>query len=144
MAELDDIPHDKLIVLYDGVCALCNRWVEFILARDGRDRFRFSALQDEPARTLVARHGHDPDVLDTVYLVLEPGTERERLLSRGRAGLTILRRVGGIYRLAIVFAILPTFVLDFFYNRVARSRYRRFGKYDACPVPPAEHRHKFV
>jgi predicted DCC family thiol-disulfide oxidoreductase YuxK len=135
---------DNLVILYDGVCALCNGLNKFVLERDRRDRFRFTPLQGELARALLVRHGHDPDQLDTVYLVLSPGTDTERLLARGRAALKIIRSTGRAWRLMAIFAILPTFILDFFYNLVARNRYRTFGKYDECPIPPPEHRHKFL
>lgn len=135
---------ENLVILFDGVCALCNGLNKFVLKRDRRDRFRFTPLQGEVARAVLVRHGKDPDELDTVYLVLSPGTADERLMARGRAALKIVRSVGRGWRLMAVFTILPTFVLDFFYGLVARNRYRAFGKYDECPIPPKEHRHKFV
>lgn len=139
-----EAPADKRLVLYDGVCALCNRWVEFILRRDRRDRFRFAALQSDGARALLTAHGRDPDALDTVVVVVGPGTDRERLLTRSSAGLHILASLGGVYRLAALGRLVPRPVRDWVYDRIARSRYERYGKYDACPVPAPEHRHKFV
>jgi predicted DCC family thiol-disulfide oxidoreductase YuxK len=143
-AAFDAVGPGNLVILFDGVCALCNGLNKFVLKRDRRDRFRFTPLQGEVARNLLIRHGKDPDQLDTVYLVLSPGTDAERLLARGRAALKIIRSVGGAWHLMAVFAILPTFILDFFYNLVARNRYRAFGKYDECPIPPSEHRHRFL
>jgi predicted DCC family thiol-disulfide oxidoreductase YuxK len=129
-----------VLVLYDGVCAMCNGLVKFVVARDRRDRFRFAPLQGELARDIVKQDGGDPDVLDTMYLVLDDG----KVLKRGRAALKTIRSVGGAWRLLGVFAILPSFVLDFFYGLVARRRYKMFGKLEACPVPPPEQRHKFL
>jgi predicted DCC family thiol-disulfide oxidoreductase YuxK len=129
-----------VLVLYDGVCALCNGLVKFVVKRDRRDRFRFAPLQGELARGIVAKHGGDPDQLDTMYLVLDDG----RVLKRGRAALRTIRGVGGAWWLMGVFAVLPSFVLDFFYGLVARRRYKMFGKLEACPVPPPEQRHKFL
>jgi len=135
---------DQLLVLYDGVCALCNGLVRFVVRRDRRDRFRFAALQGDRARAIVRRHGGDPDQLDTMYLVMRPGADDEKVIARGRAALKTIRSVGGAWRLLGVFAALPGFVLDFFYGLVARRRYRMFGRYDECPVPPPEQRHKFL
>jgi predicted DCC family thiol-disulfide oxidoreductase YuxK len=138
------VAEPDLLVLYDGVCALCNGLVKFVVKRDRRDRFRFTALQGERAREIVRRHGGDPDQLDTMYLVLRPGAPDEEILTRGRAALRTLREVGGPWRLLGVFALLPDLVLDFFYGLVARRRYKTFGRYDQCPVPPPEQRHKFL
>ncbi len=134
---------DRLL-LYDGVCALCNRVVRHVLQRDRAKRYQFAPLQGEPARARLRAHGLDPDALDTFVLVLEPDTPRERVMTRGRAGLQVLVEMGGVYALARVLAALPTRVLDWAYNRIALKRYKTFGKFDVCPVPPAEHRDRFV
>ncbi len=139
-----DVDPGSLLVLYDGVCALCNGLVQFVVKRDRRDRFRFAPLQGDRARAIVTAAGDDPDLLDTMYLVLRPGAPDQKVLRRGRAALETIRSVGGAWRLLGIFAILPGFVLDFFYRLVARRRYRTFGRHDACPVPPPEQRHKFL
>ena len=132
------------VVLYDGVCALCNRIVRFVLRFDAHKRYRFAALQSDYARTTLGRHRRDPEDLDTFVLVLDPDTPQERLLAKGRGGLRVVREMGGLFALAAVFEILPTVLLDWFYDRVARSRYQRFGKFDTCPLPPQEHRDRFL
>ena len=81
------------ILLYDGVCGLCNRFVRFILKHDHKDRFRFAALQSNFARAILERHGLNPDVLDTVYLVFDYGLPSERLLSRNEAATAVLERI---------------------------------------------------
>lgn len=134
---------DRLL-LYDGVCALCNRVVQFVLRFDKRRRFCFSALQSDFARETLERHGRDPDDLDTFVLVLDHGTPQERLLVKGRGGLRVLREMGGLMSLAAVLEILPTPLLDWGYDRIAGSRYEKFGKYDTCPLPPEEHRGRFL
>lgn len=134
---------DRLL-LYDGVCALCNGVVQRVLRRDRARRYQFAPLQGEPARTRLRSHGLDPDALDTFVLVLDPDTPAERVLVRGRAGVQVVREMGGVYALAGAFGVLPTPVLDWAYNVVARNRYRTFGKFEACPVPPPEQRDRFV
>lgn len=133
------------VLLYDGVCALCNWLVKFVLKRDPGGQFHFAALQSRYAGETLLRHGRDRQDLDTFYLVLEPGGEKERLVARSDAGLEVLRRIGGGWRLAAALArVFPRPVRDFVYNRIARNRYQTFGKYDACPIPPSEVRGRFI
>lgn len=133
------------ILLYDGVCGLCNRFVQFILNHDYKDRFRFAALQSNFARTILKRHGLNPDVLDTIYLVFDYGLPSEWLLSRNEAATAVLRELGGFWRfLATVLDLLPQRLRDWRYNLVARNRYRIFGKYETCPLPKENDRHKFL
>jgi predicted DCC family thiol-disulfide oxidoreductase YuxK len=133
------------ILLYDGVCGLCNRFVSFILKRDRKDRFRFAALQSNFARSILERHGLNPDVLDTIYLVLDHALPSERLLSRNEAATAVLRELGGFWRVwAGLLDILPQQFRDRRYNLVARNRYRFFGKHETCPLPQEKDRHKFL
>ncbi|MCO5296287.1 MAG: DCC1-like thiol-disulfide oxidoreductase family protein [Fimbriimonadaceae bacterium] len=133
---------DRLL-LYDGVCALCNRVVAFVLRRDRARRYRFASLQSPAALPYLQRHGVDPDAMDTFVLVLDPDTDRERVLVRGRAGVRVLGEMRGLLSLMRAAAWLPTPLLDWGYNLVARNRYRVFGQFDACPLPPPEHRDRF-
>ncbi len=131
-------------MLYDGVCGLCDRLVQFTLRRDRRDRIRFASLQGRFAATLLERWKRDPGDLSTVYVVVDAGERSERLLAKSRAILSILEEIGGAWRLAGALRILPPRLLDAAYDLVARNRYRIFGKYDACVVPAPEWRGKFL
>jgi len=132
------------IVLYDGVCGLCNHLVQFILKRDTRDRFRFASLQSDFAQQLMTRHGVDPHDLDTVYVVKDHGQTNERLLARSDAILFMLSQLGGIWKLSGVGRVLPGAVRDAVYKIVARNRYRVFGKHESCMLPEPKHRAKFL
>ena len=132
------------IILYDGVCGLCNRLNRFVLARDPAGRFRFAMLQGPVAGEILARHGRDPRDLDTLYLVLDPGRPSERLLRKSDAALWILRELGGGWRLTGALRIVPRAIRDLGYDLVARTRYRLFGRYDTCPVPDPRHRARFL
>jgi predicted DCC family thiol-disulfide oxidoreductase YuxK len=136
-------PHGP-IILYDGVCGLCNRFVQFVLRRDRRDQFRFASLQSSFARELLRRHGEDATRLDTFFLVLDPDTPSERVLKRSRAALGVLRLLGNPWRVLAGFGVLPTFLLDIGYNLVARVRYRVFGKFETCLLPDPSVREKFI
>ena len=138
------LPENAVLVLYDGVCAMCNGLVTFLLARDRNDRFRFLALQSELGREVVRARGGDPDEVSTLYVLTAPGRPGERVLVRGRAGIRAMTAAGGPWVLLHALRVLPSFLLDAGYRLIARHRYRIAGRLDACPVPPAEHRHKFL
>ena len=132
------------IVLYDGVCGLCNHLVQFLLKRDKHDHFRFASLQSEFANGLLRRHGVDPHDLDTVYVVKDQGHADESLLARSDAILYMLTQLGGIWKLAGVGRVLPKAFRDTVYKIVARNRYRVFGKHESCMLPEPKHRAKFL
>jgi predicted DCC family thiol-disulfide oxidoreductase YuxK len=138
------LPERAILVLYDGVCAMCNGLVKFLVERDGDDRFRFLALQSELGRTVVRERGGDPDEVSTLYVITSPGRAGERVLVRGRAGIRAMSAAGGLWVLLHGLRLLPSFLLDLGYRLLAKHRYRIAGRLDACPVPPAEHRHKFL
>ena len=132
------------IVLYDGVCGLCNRMTQFLLKRDRTDRLRFASLQSEFAGVILKRHGRDAQDLDTVYVVQDYGEPNERLLARSDAILSLAQELGGIWSLASVAKVLPRWLRDRVYNLVARNRYRVFGKYESCMMPDPQYRQKFL
>jgi predicted DCC family thiol-disulfide oxidoreductase YuxK len=132
------------IVLYDGVCGLCNRLVQFLLKRDRRDRLRFASLQSDFAAGILTRHGANPHDLDTVYVVVNYEEAGERLLARSDAILSLGRSLGGIWSLAVVGKVLPRFLRDWLYKLVAVNRYRVFGKFDSCMMPEGRYRRKFL
>src|SRR5262245_56461890 len=114
---LVDLASERAIVLYDGVCGLCNRATRFALPRDRNDRLMFAPLQSDFGRAILERHGKPTDVLDTFYLAVDHGKPTERLYERSRAVLHVLFELGGLWRaLAIVLWIVPSFVLDVLYN----------------------------
>ena len=128
------------VLFYDGVCGLCDRLVQFVLRRDRHGRFQFAPLQGETAAATLARFGKDPRDLDTVYVLTDDG----RLLRKARAILFTLRALGLPWSLLTIFSILPTVILDWFYDRVANNRYRMFGKRDVCELPSGETRSRFL
>jgi predicted DCC family thiol-disulfide oxidoreductase YuxK len=138
-------PAPNPVILYDGVCGLCDRFVQFVLKHDASDRLRFAALQSDFARGLLRKHDLDPSSLETICLVLDPGLPTERVETRSAAVIAILRDLGPRERaLANLFAVFPRWLRDRGYNLVAALRYRLFGKYDSCPLPDPATRHKFL
>ncbi|HVG45738.1 MAG TPA: thiol-disulfide oxidoreductase DCC family protein [Longimicrobium sp.] len=130
---------DGPVVLYDGTCGLCDRSVQLILRHDRRGRFRFAALQSDVGRALLARHGLPVDALDTVVLV-----EDGHAWVKSAAALRIARGMDAPWPALRALGIVPRPVRDFFYDRVAKSRYRIFGRVDACMLPPPEMRARFL
>ena len=133
------------VILYDGICGFCNSTVQFILKRDSQDLFRFAALQSEFARPILKKHGVNPDVLESIRLVSDYGLPTERMEMRSTAIINIFRQLGTFWRVSAgVLSIVPLPLRDWGYNLVAKYRYRLYGKYDTCPLPEANDRHKFL
>jgi len=132
------------IVLYDGVCGLCNRFIKAVMDRDPRGIFRFASLQSKVAHSILTEAGKDVSSLKTIYLVEGYGTDNMRLLSKSRAALKIISQLHGPIRFLSFLSILPTGLLNLGYDFVAASRYRLFGKLDACPLPDPEHVKRFL
>jgi predicted DCC family thiol-disulfide oxidoreductase YuxK len=134
----------QTLVLYDGVCGLCNRLVAFLIHHDGRDQFRFAPLQSDLAKNLLHRYGLSADDFDTVVVLADFGQPAERALTRSEAALWSVARLGGIWKLFAIAKLIPLSLRESIYKFIARRRYQVFGKYDACPRPRPEDRHKFL
>jgi predicted DCC family thiol-disulfide oxidoreductase YuxK len=132
------------IVLYDGVCGLCNRLVQCVLRHDRAEVFRFASLQGTLAAEIL-RGRHLPPDLNSVYVVLNYREPGEQLLARSDAILFILRKLRTYWGvLGSLGALLPRSLRDAAYNVIAHNRYRIWGKYETCPLPDPKHRHRFL
>ncbi len=118
------------VVLFDGVCNLCNGTVLFVIDRDPEEIFRFAALQTELARRLLAEHGSTGEGLSSLIL-LEGG----RHYTESTAALRIARRLSGAWPLLYAFSLVPRPVRDAVYRWIARNRYRWFGRSESCRIP---------
>jgi predicted DCC family thiol-disulfide oxidoreductase YuxK len=134
----------KTLVLYDGVCGLCNGLNQFLLARDPDDHFRFASLQSEFAASLLKDCEINSLDLNTVYVLAEYGQPSQRLLARSDAILYVLGRLGGAWSFLQAARVLPKVFRDALYNLVAGNRYRIFGKYEVCLMPEEKYRKKFL
>jgi predicted DCC family thiol-disulfide oxidoreductase YuxK len=133
------------IILYDGVCGLCNRLVQFLLKHDRGGRLRFASLQSDFAAKVLGRHGIDPKDLDTVQVVVNYDQPDERVLQRSDAILRAGRELGGFWGAsASVGKVVPRGLRDLVYRFVATNRYRVFGKYDTCMLPDQNQRSRFL
>ena len=127
------------ILLFDGVCNLCNASVQWVIRRDPQGIFRFAPLQSETGQSLLRRSGLSSEHFDTVVLV-----DGDRIFPRSDAALEIARRIGGVWSLLAVFRRVPRPVRNAVYDWIARHRYRWFGKTEACMIPRPEWKKRFV
>ena len=127
------------IVLFDGVCNLCNGAVNFIIYHDPKAQFRFASLQSDFGQTELQRLGLPSDVIETLILL-----DEGQAWLRSTAALRIARRLGAPWSWLYPLIVLPRPVRDWMYNLIARNRYRWFGKQETCRVPTAELKARFV
>jgi predicted DCC family thiol-disulfide oxidoreductase YuxK len=129
-----------VIVVFDGVCNLCNFWVRFVAARDPGRQVRFASMQSPAGEALLARHGYRAAGLDTL-LVIESGI----LYVKTDAIARVLARLGGFWRfLSLLLRCVSRPVRDWLYTRVALNRYRLFGRREVCALPSASLATRFV
>jgi predicted DCC family thiol-disulfide oxidoreductase YuxK len=127
------------VILFDGVCNLCNSSIDFILKRDKENRFLVGALQEEAGKRLLARFQVKPEYLDSLVLV-----ENGEIFFRSTAALKIARNLSGFWPFFYVFMAIPTSVRDWIYNWIGKNRYRWFGKKNTCRLPSPEEKAKFL
>lgn len=132
------------LLLYDGVCGLCNGLVQAVIARDPVGRFHFAALQGEAAAAALRPYGRRAGDLDTVYVIADYGTPDARLLDKSTAALFILGDLEGPWRWLSALRVVPRPLRDWVYGWIARYRYRLFGKHDTCLMPTPERRSRFI
>ena len=132
-------PSDQYILLFDGVCNLCNGAVQFIIKRDSDKAFRFAALQSPFGQEKLRQVGLSTTQLDTFILLKE-----NKFYVRSDAALEVVRKLDGLWPALYAFRILPRFFRDLVYHLLAKSRYRLFGKGDHCMVPSPELRSRFL
>lgn len=127
------------VILFDGVCNFCNFWVNFILEKDKDNCFRFAALQSEAGQELLKKFNLCTTDFDTFILI-----EDSNYFSKSTAAFLILKELKTILKIFYPFIYLPKPVRDFFYDVVAKNRYKIFGRRDVCRVPTESERAKFL
>lgn len=127
------------IILFDGVCNLCNSSVTFVIKRDKKDLFRFAALQEDPGKSLLDKHNIDTSQTDSIILV-----DGDKAYTKSTAALEIARSLGGLYPLLYGFMVIPKFIRNWVYDYIAKNRYKWYGKKESCMIPTPELRSKFL
>lgn len=134
-----DLPDFPDLIVFDGVCVLCNGFARFVHRQDTQGRFRFATAQSPVGQAAYRSVGLLPEAIDTV-LVRRQGT----VLQKSDAVLAALAAFGRPWRTAGIFRALPRPLRDWAYDRIARNRYRLCGRHDSCPVPPPGLRERFL
>ncbi len=137
--EIDNLPKDKKIVLFDGVCNYCNDKINFIIKNDNQDVFRFVALQSETGQKIIKHLGIDSS-LDSIILY-EP---RYAYFIKSEAVFRIIKYLSSSVRLLLVFNFVPTSIKNIFYDIIARNRYNWYGKKESCMMPTEDVKRKFI
>lgn len=118
------------VILFDGVCNLCNSSVQFIINHDKKQVFRFASLQSEFGKNILQQFDLSDKNIDSVMLF-----ENNSVMIKSTAALNIAKRLGGGYSLLYALIIIPKFIRDFVYDFIARNRYKWFGKQESCMIP---------
>jgi predicted DCC family thiol-disulfide oxidoreductase YuxK len=127
------------IVLFDGVCNLCNGLVKFIIKGDRRAKIRFTPLQSAAGKLFLLKYGLPSTDINSVVFI-----KGDKYFLRSSAILHLLRELGGAWKLFYGLLIIPPIIRDFFYDIIARTRYRIFGRTDSCMVPSEEEKNRFL
>lgn len=137
--SVNHVNKSNYVILFDGVCNFCNSSVNFIIDNDKNDLFRFASLQSEYGQNILRKFNLPVDSFSTIIL-----TDGNNYHTRSGAALRISKHLKFPHNLYYVFILVPSFIRNFFYDIIARNRYRLFGKKDACRIPTPEERNKFL
>ncbi len=127
------------IILFDGVCNLCNSSVNFIIDRDKKNKYKFASLQSETGQKYLNKFCLNSKEFDSIVLI-----ENEKYYLRSEAVIKIAKNFNGLWKLLYGFIIIPEPIRDYFYDILANNRYKWFGKKDSCRVPTPELKEKFL
>lgn len=134
------IPEGKKIILFDGVCNLCNSSVIKVIKHDKRNVFLFTALQSETGQKILSELNIDSKKMDSIILY----SPNEAFYKKSSAALRIMNEFGGLWKLTQIFRIFPAAFNNLFYDLIARNRYKWFGKKDSCMIPTPDLKAKFL
>ncbi|PWK26138.1 putative DCC family thiol-disulfide oxidoreductase YuxK [Arcicella aurantiaca] len=127
------------IILFDGVCNFCNSSINFIIDHDPEKNFKFASLQSDFGQKTLRKFNKNTEDFDSVILI-----KNNQLYQKAEAALEITKQLSGLWKYLSIFKILPTSILNFFYNIIAQNRYRIFGKSDTCRMPTPDLKERFL
>ena len=136
MGSIDPL---KPIILFDGVCNLCNQSVQFVIRHDSKAKFNFAPLQSEFANSKLREFSFPTDELNTILLI-----KNNKLFQKSSAALEVSKSLNGLWPALYFFIIVPTFIRDWVYDRISKNRYSWFGKKDECMIPTQELKSRFL
>ena len=138
--EISELPINKKIILFDGVCNLCEASIQFVIKNDKKDVFRFVALKSELGQKIIRHIGIQDKNIDSIILYY-PGVA---YYYKSSAALQIANELGGFFHFGTFFKIIPTGLRNVLYDFVAKNRYQWYGKKESCVIPTAELKAKFL
>jgi predicted DCC family thiol-disulfide oxidoreductase YuxK len=127
------------IILFDGVCNLCNRSVQFVLKHDKQKLFRFASLQSTAGQRLLKDYHLSETVFNSFVLI-----ENDKTYLKSTAALIVAKRLGGFIKIIYAFIIVPAFIRNGIYNIISKNRYKWFGKQDSCMMPTPDLQSRFL
>lgn len=127
------------VILFDGVCKLCNAWSNFIIRHDNASAFKLASVQSKEGQDLLAHFGYPIDTYETMLVV-----DGSRCLDKSDAFFFVMKTLGYPWQLVSVFSFVPRAIRNWLYDRIALNRYALFGKYDYCTLPTADHEHRYL
>ena len=134
----NSIPQNTQLILFDGVCNFCNASINFIIDHDPEKHFKFAPLQSDLGQSILTQFGKNTNDFDSVILL-----KNNQLYQKSEAAIEIVKHLSGAWKYLAVFGILPTSLLNFFYDIIAKNRYRIFGKTETCRMPTPELKERF-
>lgn len=136
-----DIPNNKQLILFDGVCNLCNSSVLYVIKRDKKDLFLFAPLQSDVGKEIIKKFNINTEETDSILLY---NPKKDSLTYKSTAALLIAKQLGFAINLMSIFLIVPAFIRNWVYNYIAKNRYQWYGKKEACMIPTPELKSKFL
>ena len=135
-----ELPNGKQLVLFDGICNLCNASVNFIIKNDKKDRFRFTPIQSKVGQQIIKDLNIDTKKTDSIILY----SEKKEISYKSTAALLIVKHLGFPRHIMVIFLIVPKFIRNWVYDFIARNRYKWYGKREKCMLPTSELQKKFI
>ena len=137
---IEKLKHNKQLILFDGVCNLCNSSVQYVIKRDKKDRFRYAALQSEIGQDIIEKFHIDTSKTDSIILY----SNEKGISYKSTAALKIASNLGFPTNILSVFLIIPAIIRNVVYDFIAKNRYKWYGKKDHCMIPTPELKSKFL
>lgn len=135
-----ELPKHKKLILFDGVCNLCNAAIQYVIKYDKKDVFRYAPLQSKIGKAVIEKFNIDTKKTDSILLY----SKENGLSIKSSAALNVARHLGFPQNLMVVFFIVPTVIRDWIYDYIARHRYQWYGKKEECMIPTPELKAKFL
>ena len=129
---------NKKIIFYDGLCAMCNRFIRLLIKLDKKEKFLLASLQGKNGTILKEKFSKELQGIDSVIFY------NKKVFTKSSAVINILNELGGAYKLTYIFNFIPTFISDSIYDYIARNRFKWFGKLDKCPIPEKKNISRFL